>query len=117
MYQPQINKYLAYMTVYSNQNSGETIKFQIWDASECKLYAYAVETFTFLGNDVKGTLNVPIILHTNTTLLRKIFLNPGWNWISINLDLMPNTINDALFSLSSPSGATIKSQATFSQFF
>ncbi|MBK8887716.1 MAG: hypothetical protein IPN46_14725 [Saprospiraceae bacterium] len=29
---------------------------------------------------------------------------------------MPNTINDALFSLSSPSGATIKSQATFSQF-
>ncbi|MBK8828257.1 MAG: hypothetical protein IPO26_16570 [Saprospiraceae bacterium] len=54
--------------------------------------------------------------YTNTTLLRKIFLNPGWNWISINLDLMPNTINDALFSLSSPSGATIKSQATFSQF-
>ncbi|MBK8828256.1 MAG: hypothetical protein IPO26_16565, partial [Saprospiraceae bacterium] len=47
VYQPQINKYLAYMTVYSNQNSGETIKFQIWDASECKLYAYAVETFTF----------------------------------------------------------------------
>lgn len=115
-YQPSLNKYLAFLTVYSNQNTGETIKFQIWDASDCKLYAYALETFTFKANDVKGTINSAIILHTNTTLLRKIFLNPGWNWISMNLDLTPNTTNGALSSLSSPTGATIKSQGPFSQY-
>ena len=115
-YQPSLNKYLAFLTVYSNQNTGETIKFQIWDASDCKLYAYAMETFTFKANDVKGTINSAIILHTTTTLLRKIFLNPGWNWISMNLDLTPNTTNGALSSLSSPSGATIKSQGPFSQY-
>ncbi|MBP6235401.1 MAG: T9SS type A sorting domain-containing protein [Saprospiraceae bacterium] len=115
-YQPSLNKYLAFLTVYSNQNTGETIKFQIWDASDCKLYAYAMETFTFKANDVKGTINSAIILHTTTTLLRKIFLNPGWNWISMNLDLTPNTTNGALSSLSSPSGATIKSQGPFSNY-
>jgi hypothetical protein len=115
-YQPSLNKYLAFLTVYSNLNTGETIKFQIWDASDCKLYAYAMETFTFKANDVKGTINSAIILHTNTTLLRKIFLNLGWNWISMNLDLTPNTTNGALSSLSSPTGATIKSQGPFSQY-
>ena len=48
-YQPSLNKHLAFLTVYSNVNTGEEIKFQIWDASDCKLYAYAVENFTFLA--------------------------------------------------------------------
>jgi hypothetical protein len=115
-YQPSINKYLAFLTVYSNLSAGETIKFQIWDASDCKLYAYALETFIFEANDIKGTINSAIILHTNTTLLRKIFLNPGWNWISMNLDLTPNTTNEALSSLSNPVGAYIKSQGPFSNY-
>lgn len=116
-YQSSLNKYLAFLSVYSNAEPGdpiEQIQFQIWDASDCKLYAYAIETFNFAIDDVKGTLSNCIILHTNTTLLRKIFLNPGWNWISMNLDLVPNDINSALSSLSNPSGAFIKSQETIS---
>ena len=113
-YQAPINKYIAFLTVYSNVSTGEEIKFQIWDASDCKLYAYALETFNFLADDVKGTITNCIVLHTNTTLLRKIFIHEGWNWISMNLDLSPNTINAALSSLSSPQGALIKDQTTFS---
>lgn len=115
-YQPSLNKHLAFLTVYSNVNTGEEIKFQIWDASDCKLYAYAVEDFNFLADDVEGTLTNCVILHTNTTLLRKIFLHEGWNWISLNLDLVPNDINPALSSLSSPQGSLIKEQTTFSAY-
>lgn len=116
-YQPSINKYLAFLTVYSNQSTGETIKFQIWDASDCKLYAYALESFPFVVNTIQGTVDQTIVLHTNTTLLRKIFLNPGWNWISLNLDMQPNnSVNSVLSSLSSPQGATIKSRIPFSQY-
>lgn len=115
-YQASINKYLAFLTVYSNSNTGEQIKFQIWDASDCKLYAYAVETFNFLADDIQGSLTNCIILHTNTTLLSKIFLHSGWNWISMNLDLSPNTINAGLASLNSPQGALIKDQSTFSAY-
>lgn len=115
-YNAGINKYMAFLTVYSNQNSGEQIKFQIWDASECKLYAYALETFSFLADDVKGTIDTCVVLHTNTTLLSKIFIHPGWNWISMNLDLTPNTTNAALASMNSPQGGLIKDQTSFSAY-
>lgn len=115
-YNADINKYMAFLTVYSNQNSGEQIKFQIWDASECKLYAYALETFSFLADDVKGTIDTCVVLHTNTTLLSKIFIHPGWNWISMNLDLTPNTTNAALASMNSPQGGLIKDQTSFSAY-
>ena len=113
-YQPTLNKYLAFLTVYSDSLANEQIKFQIWDASDCKLYAYAVETFPFLPDDIKGTVSNCIVLHTNTTLLRKIFIHEGWNWISMNLNLQPNSINAGLASLSSPTGALIKNQTVFS---
>ncbi len=116
VYRPEISKYLAFLTVYSNVNSGEIIQFQIWDASDCKLYAYALETFTFAADDIQGTLADCIILHTNTTLLKKIFLHKGWNWISVNLDLSPDDINPALSTLSNPTGALIKDQTTFSTY-
>ncbi|HMS97553.1 MAG TPA: T9SS type A sorting domain-containing protein [Saprospiraceae bacterium] len=115
-YQPSINKYIAFMTVYSNATNGELIKFQIWDASDCKLYAYAQESFNFAADDIEGTITNCTVLHTSGTLLRKIYLNEGWNWISMNLDLTPNTTNAGLASLSSPQGALIKNQTTFSAY-
>lgn len=115
-YQPSINKYIAFMTVYSNATNGELIKFQIWDASDCKLYAYAQESFNFAADDIEGTITNCTVLNTSGTLLRKIYLNEGWNWISMNLDLTPNTTNAGLASLSSPQGALIKNQTTFSAY-
>ena len=115
-YQAAIDKYIAFLTVYSNNNTGEEIKFQIWDASDCKLYAYALETFDFEPDQIQGTLSNCVILHTNTTLLRKIFVQEGWNWLSMNLDLVPNDINSALSSLSNPTGALVKDQTTFSTY-
>lgn len=115
-YQPSLNKYIAFLTVYSNQNTGEEIKFQIWDASDCKLYAWADESFTFLADDIKGSLSSCIVLHTNSTLLRKIFIHEGWNWISMNLAMSPSTPNAVLSSLSQPVGALIKGQTAFSAY-
>ncbi len=115
-YQPALNKYIAFLTVYSNQNTGEEVKFQIWDASDCKLYAWADESFTFLADDIKGSLSSCVVIHTNSTLLRKIFIHEGWNWISMNLDMVPATPNAVLASLSQPAGALIKGQTTFSAY-
>lgn len=115
-YQPALNKYIAFLTVYSNQNTGEEVKFQIWDASDCKLYAWADESFTFLADDIKGSLSSCVVIHTNSTLLRKIFIHEGWNWISMNLDMVPATPNAVLASLSQPAGALIKGQTAFSAY-
>ncbi len=108
--------HVAFLTAYSYIVSGETVDFQIWDASECELYANILESFTFNDNSIIGTLNNPQILHTSGQILRKIYLRPGWNWISVNQDLFNPSINAALSSLTNPAGATIKTQSSFSQY-
>jgi len=44
-YNYNLQKHLAFLTVYSNQATGETVVFQIWDASDCLLYGETVESF------------------------------------------------------------------------
>lgn len=115
-YDPLLDSYLAFITVYSNVASGETIEFQIWDASQCKLFAPVVETFPFMANDIQGTALDPIVLNTSGNVLRKIFIHPGWNWISFNLEQDNAEVNEVISSLSSPSGALIKNQTVFSAY-
>lgn len=108
--------YVAFLTAYSNSVSGETVDFQIWDASECELYANIIESFPFNDNSIIGTLPNPQVLRTSGQILRKIYLHPGWNWISINQDLTNPAINSAMSSLTNPAGGTIKTQSRFSQY-
>jgi hypothetical protein len=48
-YSPELKKHLVFLTVYSNQAVGETVTFQVWDASACKLYGSTIETFPLSG--------------------------------------------------------------------
>jgi len=116
-YVPEIDKYLAFLTIYSNNLVGETVTFQIWDARECTLYGSTDESFDFVADDLIGSPIVPQVIHTNNLLLRKIPIFPGWNWISYNLELPDPSINAALASLTRPEDATIKGQTSFSQYF
>jgi hypothetical protein len=115
-YEAAIDKYLAFMTVYSNAVSGETIDFQIWDADECLLYGEVVESFNFSLDGFIGSPLTPTVLHTNNMVLRKIPLASGWNWISFNLNVPDKSTNSVLSSLDNPQGGVVKSQVQFSQY-
>ena len=115
-YSPELKKHLVFLTVYSNQAVGETVTFQVWDASACKLYGSTIETFAFQADGLVGSPLVPQVLRTNNLLLAKVPLNPGWNWISYNVGLMDPAINKGLASLSSPQGGLIKGQTSFSSY-
>lgn len=114
-YKPGLG-YVAFLTAYSNVTSGETVDFQIWDASDCQLYADIIESYPFVDNTIIGNTITPQIIHTSGKLLRKIYIKKGWNWISFNLDPLDPAINGTLESLSNPVGATIKGQSSFSQY-
>ncbi|NOT38307.1 MAG: T9SS type A sorting domain-containing protein [Saprospiraceae bacterium] len=115
-YKPGIG-YLAFLTVYSDSADLDTIEFQIWDASTCQLYSDILESFKFEDNTIIGSTDSLMTLHTSGKILRKIYIQPGWNWISMNLNLIDSSVNGALESLTNPQGATIKSQVPFSQYF
>ena len=115
-YNAQLDSYLAFLTVYSDTVTSELVEFQIWDASECKLFAPVLESFIFNANDIEGSPTSPSVLHTSGQLLRKIFVHPGWNWLSMNLDMEDASVNTALSSISNPDGALIKNQSALSMY-
>ena len=112
-----INPYLAFLTVYSNVSAGDTIDFQVWDASACKLYGTTVESFTFSADNVLGEPLLPLTIHTTGELLKTIQLKPGWNWISYNLDLGDPRVNNTLASLSvANEHSVMKKQGQFANY-
>ncbi|MEL7533344.1 MAG: FlgD immunoglobulin-like domain containing protein, partial [Bacteroidota bacterium] len=115
-YVPQLERYQAYLTVFSNQTQGETVEFQIWDASDCRLYENVLESFPFQMNAVQGTPVAPVYLHTSSDLSRTISLNQGWTWFSLNLEGQDSTINQMLNGIPSQSGDILRNQLAFSQY-
>ena len=116
-YNAALDKYLAFLTIFSDTITGETVRFQVWDASACLLYGSTLETFTFTADGLIGSPLQPQVLHTQNLLRLSVPLIPGWNWISYNVNLPDPSLNTALASLSAPQNATIKGQASFSQYF
>ncbi|WDF57983.1 T9SS type A sorting domain-containing protein [Flavobacterium sp. KACC 22758] len=94
VYNEAYKEYFAFLTVYSNANSGENLKFKIWDASQGKILEASVESnpyITFMNNEVLGTLSKPYIFVNSGLVEQEIKLNKGWTWVSLNT-------NDAAFS-------------------
>ncbi len=115
-YVAALDKYEAFLTVYSNSFDTGTVEFQIWNASECLLYGDIIETFTFTADDLVGEPNNPQVIQTNNLLLRDIPLHQGWNWISFNLSFPNTTLDSALASLDYPQNDLIKSQTAFANY-
>jgi len=110
-----VEKYLAFITVYSNQASGEPLTFRLWDASEGKEYAWLSSGITFNNNSSTGTINDPLIIRPDANV-QAIHLNQGWTWFSLNV-YQPNMgVNQILSSLSPSDGDIIKGQEGFSQY-
>lgn len=117
-YVSALDKYLAFLSVYGDAiENGDEVSFRIWDASECQLYEQTYETYPFATNGQIGTPTAADTIHTMNLLAKTIYLNDGWNWISFNLDLNNDTVNEVLSPLSNPANGQIKSQTQFSQYY
>ncbi len=119
-YVAQFDKYMAFLTVYSDIPANEEISFSMWRASTGVEHV-AKETFYFASELVYGQINNPEILHTDG-VFQVIPLQQGWNWISLNLSNADMTIANLLNSLGSPevgNNVTVKRKdgatATFTQ--
>jgi hypothetical protein len=88
------NEYFVYLTVYSNQLSGENVVFYIWDASDGKLKEASLNdaiTKPFLADTLIGTYTSPTIFINTGVTGQQLLLNQGWTWTSFN-------VNDSRFN-------------------
>jgi hypothetical protein len=85
IYDELIDDYLCYLTVYSNQYSGETIEFHTWDRTECEEYWAADTTLIFQSDSYAGTPSDPLMLNFQDIVAQEIPYEAGYNWFSVNI--------------------------------
>lgn len=107
----------AFLTVHSDAESGEEIRFRVWDASDCMEYVEVAESCSFEADVLHGSPLEPDTLSVTGRLSQEIALTSGWSWLSLNLiDPLDMTPDRVLAELPSQTGDLIKSQSAFAQY-
>ncbi len=116
-YFPQIDRYFAFLSVYSNVTDGENIEFKIWNAGAGKIHSDVTPNISFLTNGQAGTIGSPQVFNASDKLTKYIPLAIGWNWISFNLTMKDSANLNSLFSgLQSSTGDLIREQSKFADY-
>ncbi len=113
-YVPSLDAYRAFLSVYGDGRSTETVRFRVWDASKGRVH-HMIETFVFDQTASHGTLLSPVILHPSATE-QSIMLDKGWNWISLNTRGTNMTPNAVMANTPASVGDVLKGQTDYSQY-
>jgi hypothetical protein len=114
-----VSSHVAFLTVYSNRASGETVRFKVWHADSCRLYNSTLEHYAFVSNGRIGSAESPVTLTATDVVpdtLQVIALTQGWNWFSTYVQAPDMSVNGVLSDLTPASGDIIKSQDNFATF-
>jgi gliding motility-associated-like protein len=103
-YVPALDKYLTFITVYSNVTSGETVIFKIYDASADLVFT-APNNISFSQNGQIGTDNQPYSIITN---------NPPVNLTLSNSEIFENEPSGTLIGILSAVDPDLGNTLTFS---
>lgn len=82
------NEYFVYLTIYSNNISGEDVIFYIWDASDGKLKEASIDSklsVPFVADTLLGTYRIPAVFNNTKVTGQQIKFNQGWTWTSFNV--------------------------------
>jgi hypothetical protein len=111
------DRYEVFLNVYSNAVTGDSIRFNIYDASSGLTFVNVTPSLMFVENDVIGTITNPITFVANTEISLDIPLNAGWTWISLPLQSNKLRTGDQLMNNLTPStGDVVLSSSAFDQY-
>ena len=89
IYDASLKEYFVFMTVFSNEVSGEMISFHIWDASDGKLKEAVLNdqvSVAYQPDQILGTFTNPVIFKNTAVTGQQIAFNQGWTWTSFNVN-------------------------------
>ena len=116
-YIPTYDRYEVFLNVYSNSVTGDSIKFNLYDASSGLTFVNVTPIIGFVENDVIGTVTNPVTFAANTEIALQIPLNSGWTWASFPLQTTSlHNSNSLMQSISPTSGDVVLSSSGFDQY-
>ena len=108
--------YEIFLTIYSNEYTGEDLSFKVWNASGCALLGQIEEDFVFTANSIEGSLTSPVTLTATSQIVFENALPSGWTWMSLNTVDDDMSVNYLLSSLSPAANDIIKTDTAFAQY-
>ena len=106
---------LFFLTVYSNQASGEQLSFRYFWGEDCSV-SDIIEKVEFVADMIVGTPSDPFEMNIDTSVCIEIPFYDGWNWFSLNVEGEDMSLNTVLASLDANDDDLIKSQTVFAQY-
>ncbi len=77
---------LVYLTVYDSMTVARPLSFKLWHYETGKTMVITPsESVKFKAESFVGTTKAPLVLNAGTKYVQTISLQPGWNWISLNV--------------------------------
>ncbi len=111
------DKFIAFLDIYSNSVSGETVEFRFWDASQGRVYVDLTPQLDFASDTSIGTPSEPQVFEAPAEIYQTIPIESGWNWISFNLQSsLSGDMNQMLQTLTPSTGDVIKGARFFDQY-
>ena len=117
----------VYGTAYQQINeqpvdldNGMPITFRLWDATSGITYSNvsitlpdgtAIESLTFSPTQSYGTFNEPVIFRKSDHIEQPLYLNQGWNWLSLGVE-PTSTLHSDVFKDVTSWRATLKDHET-----
>ncbi len=111
------DKFIVFLTIFSNTDVGENVSFKIWNASEGYVHTNVTPEISFVYNEIIGTVTEPQIIETYNSYSINQNLNSGWTWMSFNLDNADlSDVNLIMENINAQTGDQIKSQTLFANY-
>ncbi len=89
---------LVFLTVVSNQVSGETVELRIWNSDLCES-CYTAQSFEFANEGDLGNLFDPLMIYCPTEIMLELNFNQGYTWFSLNINQESFNPNDVFADL------------------
>jgi hypothetical protein len=95
---------IVFLTIQSNNTSGETVTFKVWNSSSCS-ECTVNETVSFMTQSAVGSIQNPFQFHA-CGVAQTIYFPAGFTWFSVNTDRGSWALNTVLGPLTSGGGLT-----------
>ncbi len=113
---PNMHPYEIFLTVYSNNPSGEELEFRVWDATECHELGWIDEDYVFEANSAHGTPTDPETITATSQIISSLQFSDGWNWLSLNLSRDDMALNSLTANMNISTDDLMKDQSTFAMY-
>lgn len=111
------DRYEVFLSLLSNQQIGDSITFQIYDANTGRVYVDVTPSIYFVDGDLLGTLSTPVTFSSSLTMVKEIYLNNGWTWISLPLSSNEQGSSDELLvDIQAANEDVVKGIASYDQY-